>query len=142
MTKKAQGRILIVEDEAALRDLFRESLEEWESCPLTLVIDEAADGFEGLAKLHTHVYDLVITDMQMPKLDGKQMIEAMRNQEGPNKNSPCLIISGNPQYYESELDKPQYGQVLALDKPVEIERLIRNCRILLVNKIRESFAAA
>ena len=68
-TKKS--RILVVEDETFLRDLYVEILadEGYE-------VDTAADGAEGLKKIQMGGYDLILLDIVLPKMDG---IEILKN---------------------------------------------------------------
>ncbi len=69
-TKRA--RILVVEDEADTRELYRMFLEP------RFEVDVAEDGLVGLSRLHTRPYDLVITDIHMPNMNGVELIRAMR----------------------------------------------------------------
>ena len=66
-------RILIVDDNAAIRELLRFVLEEE-----GYEVIEAADGAEGLQRYQTAPTDLVITDLQMPGMDGLELLQALR----------------------------------------------------------------
>ncbi len=64
-------KILVVDDEEVVRDFYRESL--------TLKgydVETAGDGVEGLERLRDSVFDLVITDVRMPRLDGLAFYES------------------------------------------------------------------
>ncbi|GAA0529287.1 two-component system chemotaxis response regulator CheY [Rhizomicrobium palustre] len=65
--------ILIVDDSASIRQTVKISLSG-----LGHVVTEAKDGSEGLSKAKTARFDLVITDLNMPVMDGLSMIKAMR----------------------------------------------------------------
>lgn len=65
--------VLYVEDDAGLRNEMVRFFE-----PLFARVDSAADGLEGLEKYNRHFYDLVITDINMPKMDGIEMIRQIR----------------------------------------------------------------
>jgi len=68
-------RILLVEDDETLRKLFVMIFERWDT-PIKL--DTAADGFEGLIKLGQNHPDLLITDLNMPGMDGYAMMQHLR----------------------------------------------------------------
>ena len=59
--------VLVVEDEAALGAAVAESLTD-----AGFVVDRAADGEEAIARVRTRVYDLIICDLKMPRVDGMQ----------------------------------------------------------------------
>lgn len=64
------GKILIVDDERAIRRALREIL-EFES----FEVDEAEDGAAGLAMLESNEYDIIFSDIKMPKMDGMELLE-------------------------------------------------------------------
>ncbi len=61
-----------------------------------LEFDEASDGREGLDKISTKVYDLVITDIIMPGMEG---IEMIREAKKHHPNLKIIAISGSKPYY-------------------------------------------
>jgi DNA-binding NtrC family response regulator len=69
------ARILIIDDEATIRDSLRESLaaEGYDA-------EIAESGEEALARTHSNVYDLVITDLRLPGVSGLEILQALRNQ--------------------------------------------------------------
>ncbi len=70
------AHILIVDDEAKMRVLLSMMLER-----KGYEIDQAADGKEALKKLTASAYDLVISDIKMPEMDGRELITRMRQQD-------------------------------------------------------------
>ena len=68
--------ILAVDDSRSIRDMVRFALE-----PLGYEIIEAEDGVEGLERLGSARVDLVITDLNMPNMDGIEFIAAVRREE-------------------------------------------------------------
>jgi excisionase family DNA binding protein len=67
--------ILVVEDSSALRRLYELTLARW---PFPVRVMTASDGHEALIRLGLHRPDLLIADLNMPKLDGFHMLEAIR----------------------------------------------------------------
>ena len=55
-------------------------------------VDVAIDGVEGIEKMGQKTYDLVVSDIQMPRMDGYEFISKFKNDE-KYKNIPAIIIS-------------------------------------------------
>jgi len=77
--------VLYVEDEASIRDNVVESFER-----LFKRVVVAVDGSDGLEKFQKNHIDFIITDIQMPKMDGLEMIQAIRKQ---SKDIPIIITT-------------------------------------------------
>src|ERR1041384_2263126 len=93
------ARILIVEDSSAMRAYVRASLEGAgargagaPAGPLDeLEVDEAASGFDALRLLPRGRYDLVITDINMPDINGLELIKFVRGNEQYRRVSVMII---------------------------------------------------
>jgi two-component system, chemotaxis family, chemotaxis protein CheY len=83
-------RVLIVEDHPSMRSILKKMLYRMKRFE---VIDEAADGLEGWAKLRTEMFHLVIADINMPRLNGIDLLKRCRA-EGELRSIPFLIVSG------------------------------------------------
>jgi len=84
-------RILIVEDSASTRAFVRTTLEAESGVP-AVEVSEAASGFDALRLLPRGPYDLVISDINMPDINGLELVQFMRKSE-QHKNTPILLIS-------------------------------------------------
>jgi len=85
-------RILVVEDSVSMRSFVRSALESDSRSSADLDVVEASSGFEALRLLPRGPYDLVITDINMPDINGLELIAFMRRNE-LHKETPVLIIS-------------------------------------------------
>jgi len=85
-------RILVVEDSVSMRSFVRSALESDSRSSAGLDVVEASSGFEALRLLPRGPYDLVITDINMPDINGLELISFMRRNE-LHKDTPVLIIS-------------------------------------------------
>lgn len=90
-------RILIVDDSATKRALYRGILEKE-----GYEIIEAKDGEEGLNKAKTESLDLIIADLAMPKMDGFKMIEMIKKNE-VGKFIPVICVSATYKDIESKM---------------------------------------
>jgi excisionase family DNA binding protein len=82
----SRSRILVVDDEAAIRDLLAKTLALAE-----YDVDVAPDGRSALERLRTLPYDLLITDLKMPGIDGLTVIREGRRYR---PDMPVIIITG------------------------------------------------
>jgi two-component system chemotaxis response regulator CheY len=87
--ERALQRILIVEDSATMRSLLASSLEDLE-CPVKIV--EAESGFEALRVLPREAFDLVVTDINMPDINGLELVSFIKNNE-KYASIPLVIVS-------------------------------------------------
>lgn len=117
-------RILIAEDNRLERRLL--SIILTESFGKSVQIDEVPDGKIALQYLEKQSYDLLITDLLMPKLEGMQLIRIM-NERFP-KTKVVAISGGNPFYlYVAK----KIGTQGIFTKPVHRETFILKIRELL-----------
>jgi two-component system chemotaxis response regulator CheY len=88
--------VLIVEDSKAIRSLIRIALEEAGG----VFTVEAGNGFEALKLLPSRKFDLIITDINMPDINGLELISFVKGNEA-YKDIPLIIVSTE----KSEEDK-------------------------------------
>ncbi|MHB8092249.1 MAG: hybrid sensor histidine kinase/response regulator [Syntrophales bacterium] len=80
-------RILVVDDSANTREIEKSILEAY-----GYAVDLAEDGMEAIEKALEQRYDLVVTDVEMPRLDGFSLTERLRKDES-YKNTPVIIVT-------------------------------------------------
>ena len=81
-------KILVVEDSPTMRQLISFALKRLKDADIM----EAADGVEGLKKLNADNYDLLITDINMPVMDGLKLISLVRR-DVKYRNIPIMVIT-------------------------------------------------
>ena len=81
------AKILIVDDEPAIRRTLKDILESEK-----YKVDEATDGLDCLIKVKRTKYDVIISDIKMPKMDG---MEALQRLELVAPDVPVIMISGH-----------------------------------------------
>jgi two-component system chemotaxis response regulator CheY len=84
-------KILVVEDSASTRAFVRSTLESDQGVP-DVEVSEATSGFDALRLLPRGPYDLVITDINMPDINGLELVQFMRKSE-LHRATPILLIS-------------------------------------------------
>ncbi|MBK9710982.1 MAG: response regulator [Kouleothrix sp.] len=119
VTNGAAPHVLIVEDDAATRRLYKFMLTNG-GYPVL----EAEDGVMALEQLAQHHCDLVITDMNMPRMDGMELIQAIRRDYN---NVYVILITafGTP---DTEKQARRIGANDYLAKPFDFEELERRVR--------------
>jgi two-component system, chemotaxis family, chemotaxis protein CheY len=114
-------RILIAEDSSATRAYVRAALEDSSEPEEPVEVVEASNGFDAMRLLPRSDYDLVITDINMPDINGLELIKFLRDSER-QKSVAILIISTQ----SSERDRERglaLGADLFLAKPFTPEAL-------------------
>ena len=104
------GRVLVADDEAGIRSFLVGALEG-----VGHQVDTAAAGDEALAALRARAYDLLITDLKMPGLDGMALLTAIK-EEQPEVEVIVLTAHGT---IETAVDAMKRGAFDYLQKPVE-----------------------
>jgi len=82
------AKILIVDDSTMLRDMLNYALTEGGYTDVT----EAVDGVDGLAKAKDADFDLIITDVNMPNMDGLTLVNSLRKISKYSKK-PILVLT-------------------------------------------------
>src|SRR5829696_5753410 len=112
-------RILVIDDEGAIRDSLRMIL-EYEDYQFA----GAASGQEGLALVQRERPDLVLLDIKMPGMDG---LEVLRKLHALDETLPIVMISGHGTT-ATAVDAIRSGATDFLDKPLSSERVIVTLR--------------
>jgi CheY-like chemotaxis protein len=111
-------QVLVVDDEPAIRETLCDLLEDE-----GFVVTRARDGLEALQLLESRVFDLVVSDVKMPRLDGASMARQLRRQGFP---IPIVLMSAV--YADVDL-----AGISFVPKPFDFDVLLR--------RIRETLAA-
>ena len=134
MAEAAKGRILVVDDEADIR----ESLEALLTLDDRFAVDLAANAAEGLQKLETGSYDLVLLDLMMPDRSGMEVLEEVRQRD---RETPIFMITAYGSSSEVAVEALKRGANDYFPKPwdnekllIEIERMIAKRRLEAENR--------
>jgi len=121
---KSPLRIMVIDDASLVRLYYRDILER-----AGLVVEEALNGLEALEKLLVQAADLLIVDINMPKMDGLTFLKTLRRQALPLAGIPALVTSTEaaPQ---DRLAARAAGANYYLVKPITPERLLAHVRLL------------
>ncbi len=112
---------LVVDDSATIRQLLTLTLRKFNGCG-ELKIVEATDGRDALEKVRAARYDLVLTDIKMPNMDGLEFLHRVRT-ELVNTVLPIIIISTKGE--EEDVARGMaLGATAYLTKPVSAPRLL------------------
>jgi putative nucleotidyltransferase with HDIG domain len=109
------ARILIVDDEEVIRELLTRQLE-----PDGHVCETAVNGREAVGKVQAAEYDLIISDVRMPEIDGLQFLRAVKSRI--EHTTPCVLLTGFADISYAIL-AIQVGAFDYLRKPWEINEL-------------------
>jgi CheY-like chemotaxis protein len=116
--------IMIVDDYAPTHRLMSFVLEQHGYTVIT-----AIDGEQALSRLHTHTVDLVVTDLTMPRMDGIELVRAIRADERYTR-LPIIMITGTVKE-QDEVKAAGVGVNAFLTKPVDSDDLVNEVDRLL-----------
>ncbi|WP_053992176.1 sigma-54 dependent transcriptional regulator [Mangrovimonas sp. TPBH4] len=120
-------KILVIEDEAAIRRVLVKILSEEND---TYVVEEAEDGLAGVEKVKQEDYDLILCDIKMPKMDGVEVLEAVKKLK---PEIPMVMISGHGDL-DTAVNTMRLGAFDYISKPPDLNRLLNTVRIALDRK--------
>ena len=109
--------ILIIDDEPGISGLMREALTRF-----GFAVETAASGRQGLRRVQEAAFDLVITDMYLPDLNGACIVRHIRRSERPH--TPVIGISGTPWMLDES------GCDAVLPKPFPLNTLVETVQRL------------
>lgn len=115
-------RLLVVEDEQRLADTLADILQNQK-----YLVDVCYDGESGLDNAMSGIYDAIIMDVMMPKMNGFDVVRAMRRQ---GNATPVLMLTARTETMD-KVTGLDCGADYYLTKPFEIEELLACIRALL-----------
>ena len=118
------GKILLVDDDLILLEIGNASLQK-----AGFGVDLARNGREAISRLNQSSYDLVVTDLEMPELDGFELIEQIRSRED-SKYLPVIVITGTE--VSTSLERAySVGATSFVSKPINWQALFHHVRYVL-----------
>ena len=121
------SKILIIEDEAAIRRVLVKILSEENDA---YQVTEAEDGLAGIEIIKKEDFDLVLCDIKMPKMDGVEVLEAIKKIK---PETPIVMISGHGDL-DTAVNTMRLGAFDYISKPPDLNRLLNTVRIALDRK--------
>jgi len=120
-------KILVIEDEAAIRRVLVKILSEEND---KYEVDQAEDGLVGIDKIRKEDFDLVLCDIKMPKMDGVEVLEAVKKIK---PEIPMVMISGHGDL-DTAVNTMRLGAFDYISKPPDLNRLLNTVRNALDRK--------
>jgi len=107
-------RILVIEDDREMRSLLKDFIEDE-----GYAVDSVEDGSEAFRKLARETFDLMITDIRMPGLNGLDILPGLKKLL---PQAPIIVITafGSEEVYRRVLER---GANAYLEKPIHLEEL-------------------
>jgi len=96
MAHKVRKRVLVVDDSLTVREIERKLLESY-----GYRVDVAVDGMDGWNAVRRTKYDLVVTDVDMPRMDGIELVNSMKA-DHQLKKLPIMIVSYKDRYEDRQ----------------------------------------
>jgi DNA-binding response OmpR family regulator len=109
--------VLVIDDEQMIRDLLKQALSR-----MNIQVETAGDAEDGMAQFDRGMYDLVITDVRMPGVNGHRVVHHIRR--SGRRQTPVIGLSGTP----CLLQNGDFDDVL--HKPFTIQNLLEKVKVL------------
>jgi DNA-binding NtrC family response regulator len=122
------SKILIIEDEAAIRRVLSKIISEENE---SYHVEEAEDGLLGIEMIKNNEYDLVLCDIKMPKMDGVEVLEKVKKIK---PEIPIVMISGHGDL-DTAVNTMRLGAFDYISKPPDLNRLLNTVRNALDKKV-------
>ncbi|MCK5076975.1 MAG: sigma-54-dependent Fis family transcriptional regulator [Calditrichia bacterium] len=106
------GNVMVVDDEVHVQEVLKDFLEQ-----LGYTVTLADDGDDALSKFVPDEFDLIISDLLMPKIDGLELLKKIKRQD---KKVVFLMITGYPSI-ETAVDAIKKGAYDYITKPFNME---------------------
>ena len=120
----AKARILIVDDSSLVRLYYRSALEK-----AGFEVEQAINGIEAMERTLSQPFDLVIVDVNMPRMDGFTFVRALRRIATDVASMPALMISTEAEMQDIAAARAA-GANFYLVKPVSEVELVRHVCVL------------
>jgi two-component system, chemotaxis family, chemotaxis protein CheY len=120
----SKKRILVVDDSSLVQLYYRDTIEK-----ANFEVEQAINGIEAMEKVLGQTYDLVIVDINMPRMDGISFIRSLRRSAPGVASLPALIIT-TESAPQDLIDARTAGANFYLVKPVSPVDLLRHVAVL------------
>jgi len=117
--------VLVIDDSPTMRQLIAFALSRLPECQ----VDTAEDGLAGFKKLIAGQYDLIVTELNMPVLDGQKLLRLVRGD--PNHREVPVVIVTNETDEDSRQRMLDAGAAEYLCKPVQAPSIVAVVRKLI-----------
>jgi len=117
-------RVLVVDDSSLVRLYYRSALEQ-----AGFVVEQAINGIEAMERVLSESFDLVIVDVNMPRMDGFTFLRSLRSSATDVAMLPTLMISTEAGL-EDVAEARRAGANFYLVKPVAQTELVRHVSVL------------
>ena len=131
MNEPTGSQVLVVDDDASMQRMLRQRLERE-----GYAVQTAPNGEEGLNLIRKEVFNLIITDLRMPKLRGEELVRAVSQF---NPNIPIIVMTAYGEVNEA-VELMQDGIYHYVTKPFDVEDLVLKVKRALDKQITTSEA--
>lgn len=129
MPNNSSYTLLFVDDNDEMREFLYDQLSK------NFVVETACNGVEALAKLREHPFDIIVTDIMMPEMDGYELCKAVKNDPGLSPIPVVFLTAKN--YLESKVRALECGGESYIEKPFSIKYFRQQVKSLLDNRRHE-----
>src|SRR4030067_658720 len=109
-------KILVVDDEAPVRELLRRGLSQMGN----FSVEVAPNGLEAIERIEKEIFDLVLTDLKMPEMDGIELLKALK---GTRPELIVILMTAHGSI-ETAVEAMKIGADVYITKPIDFNELL------------------
>lgn len=128
-------KVLIVDDDEDIRELLQNILDSYLLDRGPFEITSASDGLEALNACYNSMFDLIVCDIKMPRMDGLTFLGSLRDTNNPNQSTWAIILSGYIQAVDAAQPKRLENSYF-LQKPFSKKSITLALDIWMASKLR------
>jgi excisionase family DNA binding protein len=121
-------KLLVIEDEPDLLTLYRFNVEGW---TIPVELQTASDGYEGLLKIGAWQPDMIVTDLQMPNMDGFYLLQVL-NRQADLQTTEIIVVSALSKEDIKEKGGVPEG-IEVYQKPIPFDLIEQHAKVRLDN---------
>lgn len=129
MSNNSSYSLLFVDDNDEMREFLYDQLSK------NFVVETARNGVEALARLREHPFDIIVTDIMMPEMDGYELCKAVKNDAALSPIPVVFLTAKND--LESKVRALECGGESYIEKPFSIKYFRQQVKSLLDNRRHE-----
>ena len=126
--ERPRRKVLVVDDEMHIRHILQEYLEEKQ-----FDVVAEGDGHAALKQLREQPFDVVITDIKMPKMDGRELFQQIQN-DYPNLAPRTIFLTGDTMSEETE-GFTRSTENPSLSKPIRLQKVLQTIDEILSDEV-------
>jgi two-component system, response regulator YesN len=120
--------VIVVDDDIDTREYISSAMFRWKKSGFEFNFCYAVDGQDCLEQMEKEPIDIVISDVKMPRMDGKELVKKIRSKNNPNRKVPIIVISAYDDLFKESGLEMEHPNIFVMGKPFELDEFYSKIR--------------